>query len=171
MARSLSCRSDSPGLGFNVGIRWKKLCIIISYFGWIVKEVTRWLEWYNVDMNKEEFIAKLEEIGWPREEFAILSGGSLLMRGLRETTADLDLCITKRLAEEIKLYDSPKDEKGLYSPYENVQATDDFGRVEYDLVDGYQCETLESVLEFKRRMGRPKDLKDIKRIEEALKGV
>ena len=43
--------------------------------------------------------------------------------------------------------------------------------VEYDLVDGYQCETLESVLEFKRRMGRPTDLKDIERIEAELKGV
>ena len=120
-------------------------------------------------MNKEEFVARLEEIGWPKEEYIILSGGSLLMRGLREETADLDLTVTKRLAKEINLYDLPQDEKGYYTPHKNVQTMDDFDRFEFDVVDGYQCETLESILEFKRRKMRPKDLKDIEKIEAVLK--
>ncbi|MBR3172459.1 hypothetical protein IKF21_00860 [Candidatus Saccharibacteria bacterium] len=120
-------------------------------------------------MNKEEFVAVLEEMALPKDQFIILSGGSLLMRGLRDTTADLDLCMTKKLAQDIKLYDLPQDEKGLYNPRENVQAMDDYDEKEFDLVDGYQCETLESILEFKKRLRRPKDLKDIARIERVLK--
>ena len=62
-------------------------------------------------MNKEEYIAGLERLNLPKSEFIILSGGSLLMRGLRETTADFDLCASKKLAEQINLYRAPKDEK------------------------------------------------------------
>ena len=119
-------------------------------------------------MNKQEFIAVLEEMGWPKDEYVILSGGSLLLRGLRETTADVDLSMTKRLAREINLYDAPQDEKGYYGPREEVQVLDDFEGTEFDIVDGYQCESLGSILAFKKRMMRPKDLKDIEKIEEVL---
>jgi len=43
---------------------------------------------------------------------------------------------------------------------------DDFDKIQFDVVDGYQCESLDSILKFKRKMGRPKDLVDIKNIEE-----
>ena len=120
-------------------------------------------------MNKEEYIKVLEELNLPKSEFIILSGGSLVMHGLREKTADLDLCFSKKLAEEIDLYSASVDEKGFYNPFENCQAMDGFEKVEFDLVDGYQCESLKSVLAFKERMRRPKDLKDIERIKEFLK--
>ena len=122
-------------------------------------------------MDKKEFIAALEELGWPKEEYVILSGGSLLMRGLRETTADIDVGLSKHLAEEISLHDAPQDEKGCYNPRENVQALANSDEIEYDTVDGYQCEALESILAFKKKMMRPKDLKDIEKIEAALRGT
>lgn len=119
-------------------------------------------------MNKSEFIAVLEELRWPKDGYMILSGGSLLLRGLREETADMDISMTKRLAHEINLYDMPQDEEGFYQPRENMQVMDDFGKADFDIVDGYQCESLESVLAFKKQMMRPKDLKDIEKIEETL---
>ena len=42
------------------------------------------------------------------------------------------------------------------------------GRI-IDIIDGFKCETLESILEFKRRLLRPKDLRDIEVIESVLK--
>ena len=35
-------------------------------------------------MNRKELTDKLNEFGFPRSEYMILSGGSLLLRGLRE---------------------------------------------------------------------------------------
>ena len=119
-------------------------------------------------MNKQEYLNGLERMNLPKEEFIILSGGSLLLRGIREESADYDLCVSKKLAKAIDLYSSPKDDKGFYAPFENCQMLDDFDGIEFDIVDGYQCETLDSILEFKRRMKRPKDLIDIKKIEEYL---
>ncbi len=119
-------------------------------------------------MNKTEYIKALEKLNLPKSEYIILSGGSLLMRGLRETSADLDLCATKKLAEQIDLYNAPKDDKGFFTPFENCQMMDDFDRFEYDVIDGYQCETLQSILAFKKAKARPKDLKDIEVIERYL---
>ena len=67
-------------------------------------------------MNKTEFQSRLEELNLPRSEYIILSGGSLLLRGLRESTEDMDITVSKRLAEELDLYSCPKDEDGLYTP-------------------------------------------------------
>ncbi|MBQ7202169.1 hypothetical protein IJS18_02165 [Candidatus Saccharibacteria bacterium] len=120
-------------------------------------------------MNKEEYIKALEELNLPKSEFIILSGGSLVMRGLRDKTADLDLCFSKKLAEEIDLYSAPVDDKGFYTPFENCQVMDEFERIEFDEVDGYQCESLKSILAFKEKARRPKDFKDIERIKEFLK--
>ena len=123
---------------------------------------------YNIDMNKQEFLNGLERMNLPKEEFIILSGGSLLLRGIREESADFDICVSKKLAKAINLYNSPKDEKGFYAPFDNCQMLDDYDRIQFDVVDGYQCETLDSILRFKRKMKRAKDLIDIKKIEEYL---
>ena len=119
-------------------------------------------------MDKERFIDRLEELNLPKSEFIILSGGSLLMHGLRETTADLDLCASKKLAKEIDLYNAPKDEKGFFVPFEDCQMMDDFEKFDFDVIDGYQCESLPSILEFKLKMNRPKDQKDIEALKKVL---
>lgn len=92
-----------------------------------------------------------------------------MIRGLRETTADLDLCVSKKLAWQIDLYNAPKDEKGFFTPFEDCQMMDDFEDFEFDVIGGYQCEKLESILEFKKKANRPKDQVDIQKIELALK--
>jgi hypothetical protein len=119
-------------------------------------------------MNKEQFLKRLEELNLPKDQFVILSGGSLLMRGIRKQTADLDLCASKELAKKIKLYDSPVDDKGFYTPFEGVQMLDDMSEMDYDEVDGYLCESLSAVIAFKRKKRREKDLKDLELIEKYL---
>ena len=90
------------------------------------------------------------------------------MRDLRERTADLDLCATKKLAKQLKLDQTPTDEHGHHIPFDCCQMMDDFEKFEFDIVDDFQCETLESILAFKRRANRPKDQVDIANIEAAL---
>lgn len=122
----------------------------------------------KIHMNKDQFIRYLEQLALPKTEFVILSGGSLLMRGLRAETADLDLSASKQLAGELDLYSCPKDKDGMYMPFENVQMNDDMEKFHFDIIDGYQCETLEDILEQKKLWNRPKDQADIKAIEAAL---
>lgn len=75
-------------------------------------------------MDKQAYAKGLEKLNLPKSEFIILSGGSLLMHGLRETTADFD-------------------------------------NFKFDIIDGYQCESLEGILAFKKKANRLKDQQDI----------
>ena len=127
----------------------------------------KWTE--HISMNKLAYLTSLRRLNLPKTDFVILSGGSLLLRGLRETSADLNLRVSKKLAKQINLYDAPKDSNGFFVPFDNCQMMDDFEKFDFDIVEGYQCETLESILTFKKRKHRPKDLKDIKTIEQYLK--
>lgn len=120
-------------------------------------------------MNKQEFITKLNEFGLPKAEFVILSGGSLLLRGLREETADFDLSASEELVRNLALENCPRDEAGCYVPFQDVQMKPDMGGRAFDVIEGFQCQTLEDILALKRRLMRPKDLKDIEAIEVYLK--
>lgn len=121
-------------------------------------------------MNREEFVSALEALDLPKTEFVILSGGSLLMRGLRKETADMDLSASGKLAISLNLYDCPQDKDGMYIPFPNVQMNDDMEKFHFDIIDGYQCESLEDILRQKREWNRPKDQADIIAIEAALRG-
>ena len=120
-------------------------------------------------MKKQEFVDKLNSFGFPRNEYVILSGGSLLLRGLREETADFDLSASEALVKSLDLKNCPKDEVGCYVPFEDVQMKPDMERRNFDVVEGFQCQTLEDILALKRRLMRPKDIKDIEAIEIFLK--
>ncbi len=120
-------------------------------------------------MKRQEFVEKLEAFGFSKTEYVILSGGSLLLRSLREETADFDLSVTDELAAKLDLENCPKDDKGCFVPFEDVQMKNDMYRRFFDVIDGFQCESLESVLALKRRLLRPKDIRDIEVIEMYLK--
>lgn len=46
---------------------------------------------------------------------------------------------------------------------------DDFDNFEFNAIDGYQCESLKSILAFKRKANRPKEQKDIENTRRYLK--
>jgi hypothetical protein len=108
----------------------------------------------------------------PKNMYRVNSGGALLIMGIREKTADLDMCITNELFEIFKSkYDVRKKEGSIYNLFyvnDLVEffVEDDF---EYTMIDNYPCETLESILRFKEKNRRPKDLIDIENINKYLK--
>jgi hypothetical protein len=123
-------------------------------------------------MNKEELINLIDSLDMPKNMYRVNSGGALLIMGIREKTADLDMCITNELFEIFKSkYDVRKKEDSIYNLFyvnDLVEffVEDDF---EYTMIDNYPCETLESILRFKEKNRRPKDLIDIENINKYLK--
>lgn len=117
-------------------------------------------------MTKREFIERLAELGLPRYQYIILSGGSLLMRGLRKETADINLAISDSLATELKIHNKTPTEKGTYQIADDVEVIIGMNKVNCELVDDYLCETLPSVYAFKKDRGLPKDLKDLEILHE-----
>jgi len=93
-------------------------------------------------MNKDDLLKLLEELDFPKDQFYILSSGCLVFYNLRDMANDLDLCITENLFEQIKnKYDLNAEKKNKYGSI---------------------------IRDFKVKRGLPKDLVDVKKIDDYL---
>lgn len=124
-------------------------------------------------LNKEDLIKLLDCLELPKTEYYILSSGSMLFYGLRETAGDLDLCVSHELFAEIRekynLSDKDKKPTGFYPLSVDVEILPiDKADFSMEYKDGYPVEKLESVLCFKEERNSAKDQEDIKSIKEYL---
>ena len=123
-------------------------------------------------MNKSELYDLINKLELPVSEYCVLSGGSLVMHNIRESTNDLDIDITKNGFELLKNKFSPTlidKEKKQYKITENIECfLDNNFETDIEIVDGYPCQSLISVYKFKKRLNRDKDQKDILAIKKAL---
>ena len=123
-------------------------------------------------MNKEELLKLVESLKLPKDEYYILGGGSLVMFGIKDTTGDLDLCVSDELFERLKKeYNlAEKNECGFYSVSDVIEIIPN-PKEEFtsEVIDGYQVEELRRILEFKKKRRAPKDIPYIEKIEEYLK--
>lgn len=126
-------------------------------------------------MNVSEYKKKVDSLNFNKEDYCIISGGVMLMYGLRESTSDIDLKISSSLFEKLNGEGSlTKNSKmdGLYNYRDDIELMAlGFDQNNVVMVDGYPVETLEKQLEWKLAAGREKDQKDIELIQKYLKGV
>lgn len=125
-------------------------------------------------MNKEQLLNLLEELNLPKDEYYVLSGASLVIRGIREQAGDLDLCISRELFEQIKdkynLTDDKKNECGFYHINDSLEVVvDEKEKFNMEVCEPYNLEDLNTILDFKIKRNKPKDQVDIERIKEYLK--
>ena len=124
-------------------------------------------------MKKIDLLNFLDKLNFPKDEYYILSGASLVLRGIREEAEDLDLCISEELFNQIKdqygLTDDKKNECGFYKINDNfevvVNKKEDF---KMEKGEKYNLEDLKTILEFKIKRNKPKDKKDIENIRKYL---
>lgn len=125
-------------------------------------------------MKKDDLLKLLEELNFPKDEYYILSGASLVLRGMREEAGDLDLCISENLFNQIKdkygLTDDKKNECGFYKISDNLEVVVN-QKENFKMENGekYNLEDLKTILDFKIKRNKPKDQKDIENIKKYLK--
>ena len=124
-------------------------------------------------MKKIELLNLLKELNFPKDEYYVLSGASLVLRGIKEEANDLDLCISEELFNQIKdkfnLIQEKKNECGFYKINDNLEIVvdkkDDF---KMEIGKKYNLEDLQTILDFKIKRNKPKDQKDIENIKKHL---
>lgn len=132
-------------------------------------------------MNRREFIEAYlgltKQLGIKPEQMPVDAGGSLLMRGMRTATDDIDTSVESDVYMAIKLkvkpwfyYEDLNHPSGLkvlsIGPFD-IHLVKQLPK-RCDIIDGVGCQTLEDVLALKKRLNRPKDQDDIRAIEAAL---
>ena len=117
-------------------------------------------------MDKDEYLKKLDRLQLDKARYCILSGGAMVMHGLKERTADIDIKVRPDYFEELKtkfsFKKSPKYDY-LWELGEDVEvAVQDYDEKDVEMVDGYPVIRLELELEWKLRHNRPKDRESIR---------
>ncbi len=124
-------------------------------------------------MNKREYINKLDELNLDKKRYCVISGGTMLLYGLKDSTEDVDIKIRPDYFEELKTkYNFKKSPKYpyLYELDENTEvAVLDYSDEDVRYVDGYPVESLELQLKWMLEQNRPKDVEKIKVIKKYLK--
>ena len=124
-------------------------------------------------MNKNDILKLLEKLNFPKDEFYVLSGASLVLRGIGENCSDLDLCVSKELFDKIKgkyeLTDDKKNECGFYHISDILEIVVN-EKSDFNMEKGskYNLEDLNTILQFKIKRNKPKDQVDIENIKKYL---
>jgi hypothetical protein len=130
--------------------------------------------------NQEKF-SELKKLNLTIAQYIVTGSGALGIRNLR-TIGDIDLMVTPvlwdTLAEKYGISDSGGVQKiilcnGLIEAMQESSFTESYEQAptlaeriaQADIIEGLAFESLEHVLFFKRKMGREKDLKDVRLIE------
>ena len=123
-------------------------------------------------MNKAEYLKKLDELQLDKAKYCILSGGAMMMHGLKEKTADIDIKVRPDYFEELKdrlsFKKSPKFDY-LWGLGDDVEvAVQEYDDKDVEMVDGYPVIKLELELEWKIQHNRPKDKESIEILKKYL---
>lgn len=123
-------------------------------------------------MIKEDIIFKLNKFSFDVSEYWVIAGAALVLQGIRCETADIDLACTKKLFGNLLSlgYCEEKNELGYrkITLEQDVEIFENWEVSGIDYIEGIPTANLLSIREMKIQMGREKDLRDIKLIDEAL---
>lgn len=123
-------------------------------------------------MKKEEFMNLVDSLNLDNKDYCIISGGALLLHGLKESTHDVDIYVNEngfnKLNNQFKI---EKTDDNKYKVKENVECflrDDEYLEKQRVVVNGYSLQSLEKILELKLELNREKDLEDIKALRKVL---
>lgn len=123
-------------------------------------------------MKKEEFMNLVDSLNLDNKDYCIISGGALLLHGLKESTHDVDIYVNEngfnKLNNQFKI---EKTDDNKYKVKENVECflrDDEYLEKERVVVNGYSLQSLEKILKLKLELNREKDLEDIKALRKVL---
>lgn len=125
-------------------------------------------------MNKKEFLEIVEKLNFPKDQYCIISGGSMMMYSLKDYTEDVDLKIKpdlyNKLKEKYTLVPSKKMDD-LYELGENIELrVENFEKEDIEFIDGFPVLSLEKQREWIIENKRKKDEEKLLLIDNYLKG-
>lgn len=124
-------------------------------------------------LGKEDIIKILKNMELPLNEYWITAGAGLVIHGVKETTNDIDLGCTTHLVELFLKkgckYIVEKDNTRIVQINDTIEILENWFVDEIVIIDGLPVGSLESIKKQKAQLGREKDIKDIKIIDDYIK--
>lgn len=116
-------------------------------------------------MDKQGILNCLSEFPYDRNEYWVVAGGAMVLYGIREQTADIDLGCSKRLADHLEadgwLLRRTDDGKRWFKYGDHIEIFEEWIRDTVETVCGFRVVSIQGLIEMKQDLGRDKDKKDI----------
>lgn len=126
-------------------------------------------------MNKQTILDTLNKYNFDKQEFIILSGASLVLQDIKDSTLDIDITTSVNLYNQLlNEYDcvfEKETDNYLVWFIDNIInfSTHYYDEIEYINYNGYKIQSLESILKLKQTLNRDKDKQDIEKIIKIIK--
>lgn len=120
-------------------------------------------------MNKQEIIKIIKELYFSKTQYWLVTGSALVLHNIKEETKDIDLGATKELINELiekgYSYKILSDHTRYIKYSENIEIYENwlYDKIEY--IDNIPVISLQGLIEMKEKLGRDKDIEDIKLIK------
>ena len=123
-------------------------------------------------MDRAELLARLRALPFDPAEYWLITGGAMLLYGLRERTHDIDLGCTAKLADTLEAQGCPcqrtADGKRWFRLEDDLEVFEDWIYDRVVSVEGVPVISLPGLLAMKQALGREKDLRDVALIQARL---
>ena len=123
-------------------------------------------------MNKAEIKKELEVFPYSKEDYWLLTGGAMVLYGIKEETSDIDLGCNQKMADELERdgffheYTENGNRHFIYG--DRIEIFENWINDSITLVDNIPVITISGLIEMKKELGREKDYKDIELIYDYL---
>ena len=116
-------------------------------------------------MNRQEILDALSAFPYDRSEYWAVTGGAMVLHGVRAGTTDVDLGCSAKLADRLEadgyLYRLQENGRRWFRYGEHIEIFEGWLYGGTETVDGIQVLSLNGLIEMKQALGREKDLKDL----------
>ena len=121
-------------------------------------------------LHKEEIICLLNKAAFDIDEYWVTSGAAMVLHGIKETTRDIDLGCTSQMADRLEskgycvevLHDGSR--KIAFS--EEIEIFENWIEDKVILLEGLPVVSMDGMIMMKEKLGREKDLEDIRLIKK-----
>lgn len=124
-------------------------------------------------MKKQEYLERLDSLNLDKEKYCIISGGVLLLYGIKEETEDIDIKLLPDYFDELnEIFNFKKSPKYdyLYELGDDIElARLPFSKEDVYIVENHPVESLKKQLEWMEKNKREKDKEKIEKIKKYLK--
>ena len=121
-------------------------------------------------MNKTEIMKILNEFPYSKDDYWLITGGAMVLYGIKEQTTDIDLGCNKKMADELEkdgfFYKFTESGNRQFKYGENIEIFENWLNDKAETVENIPVISVNGLIEMKQELGREKDFKDIKLINE-----
>jgi hypothetical protein len=122
-------------------------------------------------LNKEQILDKLKNLNFPDEDYCVMTGAALVLYGVRQETADIDIGCTPKLFEMLLQSGfevmQEKSYKGITIDG-CIEIFENWMPEKRAFVYGIPVADILDIRKYKEQLGRDKDLRDIELIDRFL---